>query len=164
MNQNQVCLIISYIQIPLVTASRLKLQESVQLMAIKRWFLHANLSLGVARIFFAWPPFIRCRHIMSGIMTKPKKKTPLHHALLHKREWERDHFPSFFPFPHSSWGSTSSQLKKRLMRSTRLVKGKQIRKFSSHEMGGKDLSISHSSCFLWRFHWRLVVKNQCISN
>ena len=92
------------------------------LPVIKRWwldsracksnfrsgFLFSNSSLGLFCItktffFFNWgqqpskllfPPFIRCRHIMSGIMTKPKKKTPPPCIIAQKRVG--DHFPSFF--------------------------------------------------------------------
>ena len=112
------------------------------LPVIKRWwldsracksnfrsgFLFSNSSLGLFCItktffFFNWgqqpskllfPPFIRCRHIMSGIMTKlAKKKNPCFSSTtrltMHYCTKESGRLAFF---PHSSWGSTSSAQRK----------------------------------------------------
>ena len=98
---------------------------------------YANLTLGVASysptlllVFSAllkpsstqaraatkllFPPFIRCRHIMSGIMTKlAKKKNPCFSSTtrltMHYCTKESGRLAFF---PHSSWGSTSSAQRK----------------------------------------------------
>ena len=93
-------------------------------------------NCGVLWVLGCWesscfgPPFIRCRHIMSGIMTKPKKKTPPPCIIAQKRVG--DHFPSFFflflirlgvQHPLVPARPHRQDKKKHLMRSTRLVKG-----------------------------------------
>ena len=101
------------------------------------------------------PPLLGADTSCLALWRNPKRKPLLHHALLHKREWETI-FHLFFPFPHSSWGSTSSLCRKktryevnppcqggRETNKRRAAAADSLSKqMSSHELGGNVFELT----------------------